>query len=589
MGNGAARHGTALRVMIHHNKRLSSNLKIFSSKSLFQVWSGTNAVAKFIHFGFGPDTYKRYASLYEKAHSEAMERIAAEKEDRDFGAEGANAKSPSVHANTWTLLEGLVTVLGYLYEKDQKFRDDFRVALVKTQDFGSKKGAGGKGGWQSKRSSVSVLDYAYSAHFWCLNPAVIFDDLKETVRSIVLTSGTLSPMASFSSELNVEFPIQLEANHVIDKKQVWIGTLSHGPSGIELKATYEHTESYAFQDEIGKLTLGVCNTISHGVLLFLPSYKLLNKLVERWQSTGLWNQLNQRKVVISEPRYSDEFEASIRHFNEVIEATNAKSDNGVDGALFIAVCRGKVSEGLDFADNNARAVICLGIPFPNIMDAQVKLKMTYNDKKNASNKTFLNGKAWYEIQAFRALNQALGRCIRHRKDWGAILMVDLRYGTNKRYVDSLSKWVRNGVNHHNNYQDVLNELSVFKTEMAELDYQPEVIPESPSLKPEVKKVDTKNSSKLQSLKNKFAMKKPLSEWASAKPNAKVEHEVKEPEVKKFKFEPVQAEELSTSSQSSGWLNKATTQKSQKPQRTGFNVPKKTPVFYGDSGSDDDFQ
>ena len=28
-----------------------------------------------------------------------------------------------------------------------------------------------------------------------------------------------------------------------------------------------------------------------------------------------------------------------------------------DGALFLAVCRGKVSEGLDFADNNARAVI----------------------------------------------------------------------------------------------------------------------------------------------------------------------------------------------------------------------------------------
>ena len=28
-----------------------------------------------------------------------------------------------------------------------------------------------------------------------------------------------------------------------------------------------------------------------------------------------------------------------------------------NGALFLAVCRGKVSEGLDFADNNARAVI----------------------------------------------------------------------------------------------------------------------------------------------------------------------------------------------------------------------------------------
>jgi len=29
------------------------------------------------------------------------------------------------------------------------------------------------------------------------------------------------------------------------------------------------------------------------------------------------------------------------------------------GALFFAVCRGKVSEGLDFSDNNARAVICV--------------------------------------------------------------------------------------------------------------------------------------------------------------------------------------------------------------------------------------
>lgn len=31
------------------------------------------------------------------------------------------------------------------------------------------------------------------------------------------------------------------------------------------------------------------------------------------------------------------------------------------GALFLAVCRGKVSEGLDFADHNARAVICVSV------------------------------------------------------------------------------------------------------------------------------------------------------------------------------------------------------------------------------------
>ena len=37
------------------------------------------------------------------------------------------------------------------------------------------------------------------------------------------------------------------------------------------------------------------------------------------------------------------------------------SSGHVTGALFLAVCRGKVSEGLDFSDHNARAVITVSL------------------------------------------------------------------------------------------------------------------------------------------------------------------------------------------------------------------------------------
>ena len=40
-----------------------------------------------------------------------------------------------------------------------------------------------------------------------------------------------------------------------------------------------------------------------------------------------------------------------------IQAENEEST--ITGALFLAVCRGKVSEGLDFANNNARAVVAV--------------------------------------------------------------------------------------------------------------------------------------------------------------------------------------------------------------------------------------
>lgn len=41
-----------------------------------------------------------------------------------------------------------------------------------------------------------------------------------SVRSFLLTSGTMSPLSSFAAELRLQFPIQLENPHVIDPSQV---------------------------------------------------------------------------------------------------------------------------------------------------------------------------------------------------------------------------------------------------------------------------------------------------------------------------------------------------------------------------------
>lgn len=43
----------------------------------------------------------------------------------------------------------------------------------------------------------------------------------------------------------------------------------------------------------------------------------------------------------------------------------------LNGAVLLAVCRGKVSEGIDFADDAARAVLVVGIPFPAFKDLKV--------------------------------------------------------------------------------------------------------------------------------------------------------------------------------------------------------------------------
>ena len=53
-------------------------------------------------------------------------------------------------------------------------------------------------------------------------------------------------------------------------------------------------------------------------------------------------------------------------FNSAVDA------NPTRGALLMAVCKGKVSEGMDFTDAKARAVVITGIPFAPAKDPKVR-------------------------------------------------------------------------------------------------------------------------------------------------------------------------------------------------------------------------
>jgi regulator of telomere elongation helicase 1 len=61
-------------------------------------------------------------------------------------------------------------------------------------------------------------------------------------------------------------------------------------------------------------------------------------------------------------------------------------DPNYKGAIFMGVCRGKVSEGLDFADINGRAVIITGLPYPPFKDPKIILKKRYLDNRHKKNR-----------------------------------------------------------------------------------------------------------------------------------------------------------------------------------------------------------
>ena len=87
--------------------------------------------------------------------------------------------------------------------------------------------------------------------------------------------------------------------------------------------------------------------------------------------------IQKYKPVYREPKMASEYQLIMdRYYSAVFE------DEDEDrGAILLAVCRGRISEGLDFSDKAARAVIVVGIPYPQMTDPKIILKKEYLDQR----------------------------------------------------------------------------------------------------------------------------------------------------------------------------------------------------------------
>jgi regulator of telomere elongation helicase 1 len=76
---------------------------------------------------------------------------------------------------------------------------------------------------------------------------------------------------------------------------------------------------------------------------------------------------------------------------QIINQFRDKVKESRRGALLLAVCQGRVSEGIDFSDNEGRAVVVAGIPFPPAKDPRVLCKKTVLDEKKRTGQGTLTG------------------------------------------------------------------------------------------------------------------------------------------------------------------------------------------------------
>jgi len=213
--------------------------------------------------------------------------------------------------------------------------------------------------------------------------------------------------------------------------------------------------------------------VPDGLVVFFPSYAYLDTAVQCWRKHGLKGKtiielVTAEKRMFSEPRsnatrpapdptVSKDQKEHGGTIDEVLAAYTLQVNTGA-GALLLAVIGGSLSEGINFSDRLGRGVVVVGLPFPNPKSPEWKAKLQYVEKRSQTGERDA-AREFLENACMRAVNQSVGRAIRHRNDYAAIFLLDKRYERDS-ISGKLPGWIKESVS-RKNYSEGLKAVEQF--------------------------------------------------------------------------------------------------------------------------------
>ncbi|KAF8685486.1 DEXDc2 [Rhizoctonia solani] len=288
-----------------------------------------------------------------------------------------------------------------------------------------------------------------------LNPSTHFREVVEKARSVVLAGGTMSPIGDFHTQLFSYLPsdrlVVYSCGHVVPKSNIRTIVLGKGPRGKTLEFKFGARGDEELIVELGQTVLNLTNLVPNGFVVFLPSYAFLSLVKTAWGKGE--NKILERLNILRASR-----EWGRRERSQGLTYAHAYIQ-GLTGAILFAVVGAKLSEGLNFSDGLARAVAIVGLPFANLGSAELQARMKYV-REHASSSGVDAGKELYENLCMRATNQSIGRAIRHRGDWAAIVFIDQRYGT-PRIRSKLPGWIGTNLEVTDKFGEAMKNLGEF--------------------------------------------------------------------------------------------------------------------------------
>jgi DNA excision repair protein ERCC-2 len=248
----------------------------------------------------------------------------------------------------------------------------------------------------------------------CLDASLAMRPVFSRFHTVVLTSGTISPMNLYAKILGFVPVVAKSLSMSLQRRAICPIIVSRGPDQVAISSKFDCRSDTAVTRNYGSLLIELAGTVPDGIVVFFPSYVYMDHIITLWLEMGIINRIVERKLVFIET--PDAVESAL-----ALDRYRCACDSG-RGAMFFCVARGKVAEGIDFDRHYGRCVAVLGVPFQYTESRVLRARLEYmRSTLNIREGDYLS------FDAMRQTAQCIGRVVRSKTDYGIAVLADKRF------------------------------------------------------------------------------------------------------------------------------------------------------------------
>ncbi|SPO26672.1 related to CHL1 - protein of the DEAH box family [Ustilago trichophora] len=435
---------------------MSGNLDQVNLVTL-ETWLKETQIARKIS-GYAEKQSKRVAEQTDSAAAAAAKRNAGQNGGKGRHSIKVNTSKPSsidqTPSTNQSAISSMHAIESFILSLANR-SEDGRVVLTTISD------------------PIHTHESIIRAKYQLLNPSHVFKSLVDEARSVILAGGTMEPISDFRQQLLPFLPPErlttFSCGHVIPPTNLLVSVLSTSPKGLPFEFKFDSRDNIELLDELGRTLVNLCNIVPKGLVVFVPSYAFLDRVMARWKDTasgGMLQRLGAKKKIFVEPKTTMEVDRVLGEYTGAIRGVEGKAAAG--GAIMFAVVGAKLSEGINFSDDLARGVVMVGMPFANMHSPELAERMKYvrdlakQDPAlvGSTHKVADPGHELYTNLCMKAVNQSIGRAVRHQNDYAALILLDRRYAR-PEIRQRLPGWIRNQVTVADRFGSMVQQTAAF--------------------------------------------------------------------------------------------------------------------------------